>query len=322
MNKKKYILYFILMTLCCFSCGNESQSFQNSETICTIETEWSYNEEYHFHNVICPIIYNDDGRLNGQDVLPKDYAPHEFDDYSIINKATDNSEGTRQRKCNVCGYVQTETYKINSVKEAINSKDNYEIYVKGIVGPSLCGQLGFYIIDENGSIACLVSNKDEMNRISIGDEVILKGTRKTYNDQTLPKIVGQSVIENVTVDENRYGNHEYSTKSFINDLSLKDISSFFMHINHTTEIYTLKATIGYEESDNYTHYDIIQGAYRIELYSDGNKDEYSFLYPYINSEVEMEIAICNFEFKYYYKTICLSINVDNNKILNCYNFTK
>ena len=320
MIRRKYKMYLlIILTLCCFSCGNE-QSSQNNQLICTYETKWSYNDDFHYHQPICTKNY-DDGRTPGQ-VAAVDFLPHEYDDYSIIKKATDDSEGTRQRKCTVCGYVQIETYKINNVKEAIKKENDYELYVKGIVGPSLSRELGFYIIDEGGSIACLVSNKEEMNKITIGDEVVLKGKRKTYTDSSNSSISGQAVIENVNIEENRHGNHEYSTNSFINDKSLKDVTSFFMYIDHTTEIYTLKATIGYEESGNYAYYDIIQREYRVQLYSDGNKDEYSFLYPYRNTEVEMEIAICNFELKNYYKAICLSITVDNNKIYNTYNFAK
>lgn len=327
--KKKYLLFInfclLLNSLSFASCSNknDNSSFNKYDYI-TWSSEWSYNDTYHYHDAIrlpYPDYYSND-LDDGFDVLPKDLSPHEYNDYSIINKATDDCEGTRQRKCTVCGYVQTETYNINNVKEAIKKEDDYELYVKGIVGPSLSGEFGFYIIDENGSIACLVSNKEEMNKIKIGDEVVLKGKRKTYTDSTNSSIAGQVVIENVTIEDNRHGNHEYSTNSFIDDKSLKDVSSFFMHIDHTTEIYTLKATIGYEESGNYAYYDIIQGEYRVHLYSDGNKDEYSFLYPYRNAEVEMEIAICNFELKNYYKAICLSITVDNNKIYNTYNFAK
>ncbi len=318
------VVLFLILGLTSISCNNENNSSDNKSDYITWSTEWSYNDEYHYHEPIrLPYSVNSHTDLiNGFAVFPKDYAPHEFSDYTILEKATDESNGTRQRHCDICGYVQKETYKINNVKEAIGTKNNYEIYVKGIVGPSLSGNNGFYIIDESGSIACLVSDNDEMKKISIGDEVVLKGIRKTYKDETNTNIYGQSVIEGVTIDENRHGNHTYSTESFIKNKTLKDIDGLFIHLDHSVDIYTLTATIGYEESDNYAYYDILQGSYRIQLYSDDAKNEYDFLFPYRNQEVEMELAICNFECKTYYKAICLSITVDGNKIFNDYNFTK
>ena len=211
-------------------------------------------------------------------------------------------------------------YETKSVKQAIDAENNTEVYVKGIVGPSLVNKVGFYLIDETGTIAVLMSSSDEMAKVNFGDEVILKGERQTYVKSSVTGVAGQSEIYNATVEENNYGNHTYSTASFINDKTLSDVASLDAATDYTTQVYSLTATIAYEETNYYTRYALTSGDSRIQLYS-SNANQYSFLSDYKNQEVEMEIALCNFNSKTYYTAVCLSITVDGNKIYNKLNFS-
>ncbi len=213
------------------------------------------------------------------------------------------------------------SYVTKSVKEVIDTEDNSEVYVKGIVGPSLVNKVGFYIIDETGSIAVLMDSSEEMSKVHLGEEVILKGERQTYVKDGKTGIAGQSEIYGATLVENLYGEHEYSTASFIKDKTLADICSLDPSVDHTTEVYALKATITYEATKNYSRYALTSGDSRIQLYS-ANAGQYSFLNDYKGQEVDMEVAICNFNTKNYYTAVCLSITVNGTKICNELNFSK
>lgn len=212
-------------------------------------------------------------------------------------------------------------YEAKTVKEVIDTEDNTEIYVKGIVGPSLVNKVGFYIIDETGSIAVLMESSEEMSKVHLGEEVILKGERQTYIKDGKTGIAGQSEIYGATLVENLYGQHDYSTASFIKDKTLADICDLDISVDHTTEVYALKATISYETTNYYTRYALTSGESHIQLYS-ANGGQYSFLSPYKDQEVEMEVALCNFNTKNYYTAVCLSITVNGTKIYNELNFSK
>ncbi len=211
-------------------------------------------------------------------------------------------------------------YDAKTVKQAIDTENNQEIYVKGIVGPSLVNKDGFYLIDESGAIAVLMSSKEELAKVNFGDEVIIKGQRQTYVKSGVSDVAGQSEIYDATLVDNLYGDHTYPTTSFINDKTLSDLASLPVTEDHTTQVYSLTATIAYEESNYYTRYALTSGESRIQLYA-ANAGQYSFLSDYKDQEVEMEIALCNFNSKNYYTAVCLSITVDGNKIYNKLNFT-
>lgn len=239
---------------------------------------------------------------------------------STITITTHYGELVASKTCSI-EVKEKINYQTKSVKEVIDTEDNTEVYVKGIVGPSLVNKVGFYIIDETGSIAVMMDSSEEMAKVHLGDEVILKGERQTYIKNGVTGIAGQSEIYGATLIENLYGDHAYSTASFIKDKTLADLTKYEITDDHTTEVYTLTATISYEETNYYSRYALTSGDARIQLYS-ANAGQYSFLSNYKNQEVEMEIALCNFNSKSYYTAVCLSITVDGNKICNQLNFSK
>ena len=111
-----------------------------------------------------------------------------------------------------------------SVAEAIATAPDTEVTVKGIVGPSLVNQDGFYLFSEQGDlIAVKVVNKEEVfANIEIGHEVIVKGMRERYiNDDTKTQ-TGQTCIVDAEILQNNYGSHEYSTAKFVTDKTPAD----------------------------------------------------------------------------------------------------
>lgn len=65
-----------------------------------------------------------------------------------------------------------------TVDEAFNSPVDAEnkITVRGIAGPSLINQSGFYLVDDTGIIA-VTMDAEVLNTISFGNEVIIEGYR-------------------------------------------------------------------------------------------------------------------------------------------------
>ena len=57
-------------------------------------TDWESDKENHWHACAC-----------GERT---DVAAHSFGDWTIAQEATETTDGSRERECNVCGYTQTE----------------------------------------------------------------------------------------------------------------------------------------------------------------------------------------------------------------------
>ena len=114
--------------------------------------------------------------------------------------------------------INNENIDYISVSDAINADIDSVVTVKGIVGPSIVNQTGFYLIDENGAIPVRTTG-DIMATLEIGYEVILTGTK------ALSKANGQICIDNATIDVNNYGENAYSTNSFIKDKTIGEITS-------------------------------------------------------------------------------------------------
>ena len=57
-------------------------------------TEWKFDADSHWHECIC-------GERSEE-------GSHTFGDWTVTKEATDTADGSRERKCTVCGYVQSE----------------------------------------------------------------------------------------------------------------------------------------------------------------------------------------------------------------------
>ena len=74
-------------------------------------TEWKSDADSHWHECIC-------GKRN-------DEGSHTFGDWTITKEATAAEDGSRERECSVCGYVQTET--ISATGGALEDPDDPKI---------------------------------------------------------------------------------------------------------------------------------------------------------------------------------------------------
>ena len=183
-----------------------------------------------------------------------------------------------------------------NVEAAIGAAEDEVIYVKGIVGPSIVNKSGFYLIDETGVIA-IICDAAQFDGLMIGHEVIVKGTRENYkNDKELARF-GQTCLVDAEIVANYYGNHSYSTASFITDKTLADFANLNIAEDHTTTVYVIEATIQVTEGQYSSTINIVDNnGNKILLYS-SSANQYSWLKAYDGKTVALEVVPCNWNNK-------------------------
>ena len=208
-----------------------------------------------------------------------------------------------------------------TVAEAINTDKDTNVVVRGIVGPSLVNQQGFYLFGEDGSmIAVKVNDSSIFASIAIGNEIVISGMRERYIEDDTYTTYGQDAIVNAEVIANYYGNTAYSTEKFITDKDLAYIYGLDATERHSTEVYVVKATIEVKETTYYTNINIVSDGTTLSLYC-SSAAQYNWLKAFAGQEVTLEIAPCNWNDKTHYKGCVLAVvNEDGTKILNEVNF--
>ncbi|MBQ4510804.1 MAG: InlB B-repeat-containing protein [Clostridia bacterium] len=209
-------------------------------------------------------------------------------------------------------------YESITVGAAINTASGTEVTVKGIVGPSAVNQKGtFYLISEDGAIPVRGTN-EIMSGLSIGDEVVVKGTRTVTKDGG-----GQIVIDNAVILANYYGDNEYSTNSFISDKTIADIAGVEDSVEATTNVYTVTAKVEKVSATqgSYTNVTFYVGS--VLLYS-GSASQYSWLEAFfaegeLSAELTVELALCDWNAKGL-KGCVLAVITDDGKVYNTTNF--
>ena len=211
---------------------------------------------------------------------------------------------------------QTDTQYI-SVVDAIAAQLNSKVTVKGIVGPSLVNQDGFYLIDETGIIAIL-TDKATLETLEPGYEVVLEGTR--YFKSKSGGNWGNTCISEAKVVVNNYGSHDYSTASFDGVLTLEQFLALDVNTDYTTSVFTVTATVEVVETAYYTNIKIVDGGKSINLYC-SSAAQYKWLQAYAGQTITMEIAPCNWSSKDTYPGCVLAvIHADGTKTINTLNF--
>ena len=207
-----------------------------------------------------------------------------------------------------------------TVADAIAAEVGEELTLKGIVGPSLINKVGFYLFDETGFIAIETNNVD-MEKIAIGNEVVIKGVRHINRKSGVTTGPGQTCLNTATVLQNNGGSHEYDSSSFatktIDEMHKLDINTDYTTTAFKVECEIIKAgsgfSINYKLSDDST-------TNQFSLYS-GNQYHYQWLDQFIGQTVTLEVAACNWNSKGYYTGCVLSVTTsDGTKTINTYNF--
>ena len=213
------------------------------------------------------------------------------------------------------------TFDSVDVQTAINASLGETVTVKGIVGPSLVNKTGFYLIDETGVIAVQTSSAF-MQTLHIGDEVVLTAVRHVNIKDTSTHCIGQTCLRDAEILYNAYGNHEYSTATFVTDKTLQDIYDFDPMVDYSTTVFVIKATVTVEETAYYSNiYLENENGTKLRLYSSSAK-QYSWLKAFAGQEVTVEVAACNWNDKDYYTGCVLSVVTEDGKVFNELNFSK
>ena len=227
--------------------------------------------------------------------------------------------GTYEKTIEITYEEATEIPSI-SVAEAIATAPDTDVTVKGIVGPSLVNQVGFYLFGEDGSmIAVKVLNKDEaFANLSIGNEVILKGMRERYvKDDTLA-CAGQTCIVDAEILQNNFGSHEYSTAKFVTGKTVADLYALDATVDYSTTVYVVTGVLNIPTS-GYTQPSISADGATFSFYCSG-AGQYSFLSAFNGQEVTIEVAACNWNNKNYWRGCVLAVRTADGKVLNTFYF--
>ena len=210
-----------------------------------------------------------------------------------------------------------------TVKEAIDAEDGEEITIKGIAGPSLVNQVGFYLIDETGVIA-VKTTSEALAEISLGNEVVFKGTkRKGYGIKEGSTSAGQSCLLDSSLVANLYGKHEYSRDTFITGKTLADIYNLDATVDHSTEVYTVTAKIQKTETTYYSQIALVDGDTKLSLYC-SSANQYNWLANAFaeGSEITLDIAPCNWNSKKFWVGCVLSATDGTTRVNNTLNYSK
>ncbi len=206
-----------------------------------------------------------------------------------------------------------------TVKEAIEAELDTEVTVKGIVGPSLVNQVGFYLIDETGVLA-IKTDSDTMATLALGNVVIVKGTRTAFKADT--GFAGQSCLLDSILLVNLFGEHDYSTATFDETKTLADLVSKTVDKDETTQVYVIEVTVKEIVGKYSSNFILESGESSIQLYC-SSSSQYKFLKDYVDQTVKIEIALCNWNKKTPYKGCVLAVyNEDGSKTINQLNFSK
>ena len=207
-----------------------------------------------------------------------------------------------------------------TVADAIKAADDTEVTVKGIIGPSLVNQPGFYLFGEDGSfIAVKVFNTDELKGLKIGHEVIITGSRERYVNDPAATHAGQTCIVNGKIKANYYGKHEYSTAKMVTNQTAEDFYKLDKSVDYSTTLFKLTVTVVFSDQKwtppklAFKNADGSDGS--ITLYC-SSPDQYSFLKQFAGQEVTLEIAPCNWNNKSYWVGCVLAVYTTDGKVYN------
>lgn len=218
-------------------------------------------------------------------------------------------------------YTKASYGETKTVKEAIDAENGVEITVKGIAGPSLTNQTGFYLIDDTGVIAVKTST-DDMANIALGNEVVFKGTKtKGYGLKSGSTSAGQSCLLDSTLVVNLYGQHDYSRTSFILGKTLADVYGLDATVDHSTEVYTVTAKVLRTDYEKYSTIVLTDGDTKLTLYC-SSANQYNWLSNAFDADKELtiDVAPVNWNSKKFWVGCVLSATDGVTRVNNTLNY--
>ena len=192
-----------------------------------------------------------------------------------------------------------------------------EVTVKGVVGPSLVNQSGFYLIDDTGVIAVLVP-ADVFAEIEVGNTVVLKGVRSVKNKGG-DSYFGQTYLADGEILGNYYGNTAYCDDHFVTDKTLEDFYNLDKAVDYSTTVFVFEANVQVISTNYYTSLKLEMNGTTISVYC-ASAGQYQWLQAFKGQTVTIEIAACNWNDKSFWAGCVLSVITDDGKVINTLNF--
>ena len=173
------------------------------------------------------------------------------------------------------------------------------------------------------------TDSDTLAKIEMGNDVIMKGTR-THVTKDPNQHVGQSCIDNATLELNLLGEHEYDTSTFIKDKTFEDIYSMIQDSptkDYTTNVYVFKCKLTKYETQHTTNIEIMSDKADLSasnnpyiyLYA-GSGSQWSMFNPFQGKEITVEFMFVNWNNKTPYRGCLISATDGETKIMNNLNF--
>lgn len=210
-----------------------------------------------------------------------------------------------------------------TVKEAIDAEPSTteKLTLRGIAGPSLVNQVGFYLIDETGTIA-VKTEETIFSEVELGNEIVIEGYRTKQIKENKPGY-GQACITNVTLVANLYGKNDYPTDSFIKGKDLAYLSNLDVNTNQSSQVYVIEASLDKVETKYYSNVYLKDGDVQLLLYTSSGS-QYNWASKFMDGKkYTMEVALCNWNGNGN-KGVILSITdpTTNEKVINSLYYTK
>lgn len=237
---KKVLILMTIFIICLCGCGHNH----------TYDTQWSYDEEYHYYQANC-----------GHDVK-MDEMKHEFEE-EIIEEATHSKEGEKVYTCIVCDYIKfekidiiehtfSEEYKYNRTKhyyscECGEKKDieehSYkegEVVIKAtlfndglMIYKCKCGSIKEEVIKENSFkldkekeeiyLITTSAGKDISNSVGISWHCKNSGSYLVYQKEGNEEVKTIKPIEEYWSIEESYIEDPYQNKRYVCNVDLEDL---------------------------------------------------------------------------------------------------
>lgn len=212
----------------------------------------------------------------------------------------------------------SEEIEADKVIDAIGAENNTSVTVVGIVGPSLVNQTGFYLIDETGAIAVRVT-ASAFEGLEIGQKIVVTGTRSITKDGG-----GQICIDNAEIVANYYGKVDYSTESFIKNMTIEEIKAIQDSPEATTNVFVVTAVVQKTSKQQGSYTNVTFNVGGILLYTSSAK-QYSWIESFFaegetEATLTIELALCDWNAKGL-KGCILSVITEDGKVYNELNFT-
>lgn len=219
-------------------------------------------------------------------------------------------------------FIEPEDYTAITVAQAIETEVGTTVVLEGIVAGSLVNKTGFYLIDETGIMA-VTGAESVVSLLSVGDKIAIEGKRDLWGIDEENDKPGQICVTDIRVICNFYGNHAYDKTNFITGKTVDDISNIAYQEQHSNEVYVTKVIVKYEETKYYTRFSLfstVEGSDKyLSLYCSSAK-QYNWLKIFDGKEIEVELALCNWNKKTYYATCIISATIEGVTFNNTLNF--